>query len=317
VPDDFPKTAMEFDERFATEEACRAYLIRLRWPDGFRCPTCGHTVGWVMERNLMLCARCRHQTSITAGTIMHKTRKPLRMWFKAMWWIATQKTGGSAKGLQRILGLRSEQTAWAWLHKLRRAMVRLEREKLSGVVEVDDSYLGGVEEGVHGRETESKARLVVAAEEDGNGIGRIRLRHVLDVSADSLIPFVQDTVVVGSVVHTDGWPGYASLGERGYVHRVTVIGSDRRKATELLPRVHRVVSLLKRWLMGTHQGAVRHKHLQHYLEEFTFRFNRRTSRHVGKIFYRLAQQAVHTAHTPYWQLVARVAPDHPLDQDSG
>jgi transposase-like protein len=306
---------MEFDQRFGTEEACRAYLIRVRWPNGFRCPACGHVVGWSMARNLFLCANCRHQTSITAGTIMHNTRKPLRMWFRGIWWVTTQKTGVSAKGLRRILGLGSEQTAWAWLHKLRRAMVRLEREKLSGVVEVDESYVGGVEEGTHlrGRGPQAKALVVVAAEADGPGIGRIRLRHVPDASAESLLPFIQDNIEPGSIVHTDGWPGYIPVGTKGYVHKVSVIARDRRKASELLPRVHRVVSLLKRWLIGTHQGAVSHKHLQRYLQEFTFRFNRRTSRHVGKIFHRLIQQSTHTTHTPYWQLVGRDAPDQPLE----
>jgi transposase-like protein len=216
----------------------------------------------------------------------------LTLWFRAIWWVTSQKNGASAMGLQRVLGLGSYKTAWTWLHKLRRAMVRPGRDRLTGTIEVDETYLGGLEEGVRGRQTESKALIVVAAQEDGNGIGRIRMRRIPDASAESLMPFVQDAVAPGSVVHTDGWLGYLPLEKNGYRYRVTFLRGKKESASELMPRVHRVVSLLKRWLLGTHQGAVSHEHLDYYLDEFTFRFNRRTSRSRGKLFFRLVQQAV-------------------------
>jgi transposase-like protein len=250
---------------------------------------------------------------VTAGTIFQDTRKPLVDWFRAMYWVSTQKNGASALGLQRVLGLRSYKTAWTWLHKMRRAMVRPDRDRLSGRVEVDETYLGGLEEGARGRKTERKALIVIAAQEDGPGIGRIRMRRIPDASADSLIPFVEEAITPGSIVHTDGWLGYSPVGVHGYVHDVTVLRGKKKTASELLPRVHRVVSLLKRWLMGTHQGAVTHEHLDYYLDEFTFRFNRRRSGNRGKLFYRLVQQAVAVAPVPYKAMVkcAAVGADDP------
>ena len=206
------------------------------------------------------------------------------MWFRAMWYVTSQKSGGSALGLQRVLGLRSYQTAWAWLHKLRRAMVRPGRDRLTGWVEVDETYLGGLEEGAGRRQLGDKALIVVAAQADGKRIGRIRLRAIPDASAESLHSFVGDCIAPGSTVHTDGWPSYQGLDQLGYDHEVTVLRGKRKDASKLLPRVHLVVSLLKRWLVGTHQGAVSHAHLGYYLDEFTFRFNRRRSKSRGKTF---------------------------------
>lgn len=302
--EDYPRNLIEFDERFATEEACYAYVVALRWPSGFVCPRCGGKRAWERSRGLMLCSRCRRETSVTAGTLFHKTRYPLRHWFRAIWWVTSQKYGANALGLQRILGLGSYQTAWTWLHKMRRAMVRPGRDRLSGTCEVDETYVGAPEEGVHGRETKDKAIVAVAVEVRGRGSGRIRLRHVVDVSGASLLPFVEDAVELGSTVITDGWSGYEGLPTKGYEHRVKIIKGSGRHAHEVLPRVHRVAALLKRWLMGTHQGGVGDKHLGYYLDEFTFRFNRRTSRHRGKLFFRLMQQAVAIEPTTYRQLVA-------------
>jgi transposase-like protein len=229
---------------------------------------------------------------VIAGTIFQDTRTPLPVWFRAMWWVTTQKNGASALGLQRVLGLRSYETAWAWLHKFRRAMVRPGRDLLTGRVEVDECYVGGMEEGLPGRLNLDKALVVVAAQEDGQGLGRIRMRHIPDASADSLVAFVRDSVEPGHIIHTDGWTGYLPLARYGYQHDVTVMRGNKKSPSQLLPRVHRVISLLKRWLMGTHQGAVSHKHLDYYLDEFTFRFNRRRSKSRGKLFFRLVQQAV-------------------------
>jgi len=301
--EEYPRNLAELEATFATEEACRDYLFRLRWPTGFRCPRCGHGKAWPVGRVLFECARCGHQTSVTAATIFQDTHKPLTLWFRAIWWVTSQKTGASALGLQRVLGLGSYQTAWAWLHKLRRAMVRPGRDRLAGRVEVDETYLGGLEEGVRGRQTRKKALIVVAAQEDGAGIGRIRMRRVPDASADSLHPFVLEVVEPGSIVHTDGWEGYTGLDRKGYGHEITPLRGRKGAATALLPRVHRVVSLLKRWLLGTHQGGVSHEHLDDYLDEFTFRFNRRTSRHRGKLFLRLIQQAVAIQPAPYTAMV--------------
>jgi transposase-like protein len=231
------------------------------------------------------------------------TRTPLPVWFRAMWWVTTQKNGASALGLQRVLGLKSYETAWAWLHKLRRAMVRPGRDRLTGRVEVDECYVGGLEEGLPGRLNLDKALVVVAAQEDGPGIGRIRMRQIIDASAESLVPFVQDSVEPGSIIHTDGWSGYLPLEKKGYDHVVTILKRKKKTASQLLPRVHQVIALLKRWLMGTHQGAVSHKHLDYYLDEFTFRFNRRRSKSRGKLFFRLVQQAVAIEPVPLDQIL--------------
>jgi transposase-like protein len=244
--------------------------------------------------------------SVISGTIFEGTRTPLPTWFRAIWWVVTQMNGAIALGLQRVLGLGSYETAWTWLHKIWRAMVRPGRERLSGNIKVDETYLGGLEEGVHGRETFKKALVVIAAQEDGNGIGRIRMRRVPDASAESLLPFVESTVELGSRIHTDGWSGYAGLKVKGYRHEITVIKRSKASANKLLPRVHRVASLLKRWILGTHQGAVSPEHLDGYLDEFTFRFNRRTSRSWGNLFYRLMQNAMAVEPSPYKDIIKHI-----------
>lgn len=301
--EDYPRTLGEFEVRFSTEESCRDYLFHLRWPDGFLCPRCSREKAWPIGATLFQCAGCNYKASVTAGTIFQDTHKPLTLWFRVMWWVTCQKNGVSAMGLQHVLGLSSYQTAWAWLHKLRRAMVRPGRDRLSGKVEVDETYLGGLEEGVRGRQTEKKALIVVAAQEDGQGIGRIRMKRIMDASSKSIHPFVEASIEPGSVICTDGWEGYTGLEKKGYIHKIIVLRKKKESASELLPCVHRVVSLLKRWLMGTHQGSVGYDHLDYYLDEFTFRFNRRTSRHRGKLFYRLVQQSVLTEPSPYKKMI--------------
>lgn len=316
--EDYPRTWSELEHRFRSERACREYLAQLRWPDGFRCPGCGDAGGWLSSRGVFECPACGRQTSVTAGTVFARTRKPLLQWFRAMWLMTSQKTGTSACGVQRALGLGSYETAWAWLHKLRRAMVRPGRDRLSGCVEVDETLLGASEKGVLGRETHRKARIVVAAEEDGPRIGRIRMRRVPDVSGRSLVGFVREAVVPGSTVQTDGWQAYNGLTAKGYRHEVTRLEGRNEAASALLPCVHRVVSLLKRWLMGTLHGGISHAHLDYYLDEFTFRFNRRTSRSRGKLFYRLAQQAVAVGPAPYDTLIQHVRKERRSEtQDMG
>ena len=300
MDEDYPRTLLELERRFSSEEACIEYLAALRWPAGWVCPRCAGTDAWSIRRARWLCGHCRYETSVTAGTIFQDSHLPLTIWFRAMWQITSQKNGISALGLQRVLGLGSYKTAWAMLHKLRRAMVRPGRDQLAGVVEVDEAYWGGEETGTIGRKTELKTRIIVAAEEDGNGIGRIRLRTIPNTSKASLHGFIRQSIASGSVVRTDGWHAY--MGLHGYVHDRQV-QMHQPKEEHLLPRAHRVISLLKRWLLGTHQGAVGPEHLDDYLDEFTFRFNRRTSKSRGKLFYRLAQQAVQTEPAPFTTLV--------------
>ena len=293
----------ELEARFSSEEACRAYLLQVRWPEGFRCPRCGGGKAWPFRSVRLECGDCGHQTSVTAGTIFQDTRKPLVQWFRAMWWVTSQKNGASALGLQRVLGLGSYKTAWTWLHKLRRAMVRPGRDRLTGRIEIDETFVGGLEEGVRGRQTETKALVVIAVEEGDTGIGRIRMRRIADASAESLESFIAENIELGSVIHTDGWPSYGGVAAKGYTHQVTVLTHKKQSASELLPLVHLVASLLKRWLLGTHQGAVSCEHLDYYLDEFTFRFNRRNSKSRGKLFYRLVQQAVAVEPVPYKAIV--------------
>lgn len=301
--EDYPRNLADLEARFSTEEACREYLYRLRWPDGFSCPACQESKAWPVGRGLFECAECHHQTSVTAGTLFQDTRKPLQTWFRVMWWVTTQKDGASAMGLHRTFGM-SYKTAWSWLHKLRRAMVRPGRDRLSGRIEVDETYVGGSEEGLRGREIESKSLVVIAAQEDGKGVGRVRMRRIQDASGKSLLPFIQKSIQPGSTVHTDGWKGYKGLKAKGYRHKVTVLKDHKDTTSPLMPRVHIVASLLKRWLLGTHQGAVSPEHLDYYLDEYTFRFNRRKSRSRGKLFYRLVQQALMVPPAPFKDLVA-------------
>jgi len=290
---------MDFERRFLTVQACRDYLASLRWPEGFRCPRCSAPRGWQMGNGRWLCGECRHQASVTAGTIFQDSHLPLTLWFRAMWYVTNQKNGTSALGVQRLLGLGSYKTAWALMHKLRRAMVRPGRDRLQGVVEVDEAYWGGEEEGLRGRQTQDKALIAVAVEEDGKGIGRIRLQRITAPDRVTLHAFITETVQPGSTVRTDGLNAYREL--KGYNHDRQV-QRGQPKGEHLLPRVHRVISLLKRWLLGTHQGAVEHDYLDYYLDEFTFRFNRRKSASRGKLFYRLAQQAVQIGPVPFHAL---------------
>lgn len=300
----YPKNLLEFERMFPTEKACRDYMAQLRWPDGFCCPACGHGKAWVTSRGLHHCEKCGHQTSVTAGTIFQDTHKPLRVWFRAMWHVTSDKSGVSAVSLQRSLGLGSYKTAWTWLHKLRRAMVRPGRDRLTGEIEVDETVIGSEEEGVRGRQTVSKALVVIAAQVDGRRIDRIRMRQIPDASSASLILFIRDVIEPGSNVITDGWPGYTGLYEAGYHHQVKIQrGRGKDAPNRLLPRVHRVAALLKRWVLGTHQGSMHGDYLDYYLDEFTFRFNRRTSRSRGKLFYRLVQQAVQVDPVTYDDIV--------------
>ena len=238
-----PRDMAEFMKRFATEDACREYLTSVRWPDGFVCPACHAKGGWHTGEGTFFCSQCRRQTSATAGTIFHKARIPLRKWFLAMWLVCTQKTGLSAMGLQREAGLGSYQTAWMVLQKLRQATVRLGRDRLTGEIEVDKTYLGGEHEGMRGRTLIGKALVAIAVELNGKKVGRIRLRHVPDASGASLVGFIEDCVEKGSPVHTDDWSRYNGVRAAGYRHRVTPVSGDEERALKYFPHVHLVASL--------------------------------------------------------------------------
>lgn len=272
---DFPPTILEFQQRFGTEEACREYLFASRWPDGFICPACGDgSAGEETRRHLWICTACGHQASITAGTVMHKTRLPLRTWFWAAYLVSTFQPGISAKQLQRQLGLGCHETAWAMLHKLRSAMVAPGRELLKGAVEIDEFFLGGYEEGLKGGRQHGKKVLCGAAVEvRGQGSGRLRLQVLENSQAKTLEAFTQETTAPGAIVHTDGLPSYNGLAGLGYDHRPRKVASVA-KEDKLLPRVHRAISNLKAWMHGTHR-SVSPEHMQVYLDEFVFRHNRR------------------------------------------
>ena len=242
-------------------------------------------------RGRLICRGCRHQCSVTAGTIFDKTRTPLREWFAAAWYLTSQKQGVSALGLQRVLGLTSYQTAWAILHRFRRAMVRPDRDLLSGTVEVDEAYLALRRGAKVGRKDHLVAIAVAVEVLQPKGFGRIRLRRIEAPTIEALTAFVRENVEPGATVRTDGSPIYLPLVKEGFDHDPFVILGSNTPAHRPLPGVHRIASLLKRWLLGTHHGAVDPRHVDYYLDEFTFRFNRRTSRSRGMLFYRLIQQS--------------------------
>lgn len=292
---DYPNTYREFVKMFTDDATCEAFLAQLRWPEGFICPACKKaSTPWNESRGRLACPYCRHQTSVSAGTIFDKTRTPLTTWFEAAWHVTTAKNGMSAKTLERTMGIRY-RVAWTMLQRFRVAMVDSERKQLSGDVEIDETLVGGVQHGgKRGRGT-TKSIVVIAVEiKHPKGFGRVRMRYIPNASGESLLPFVCDVVAPGSVVHTDGWGGYNELSKYGYTRDMTVMSSSDDLAHVSMPGVHRIASLLKRWILGTHQGSVVHDHLQSYLEEYTFRFSRRTSRSRGLVFRRLLEKAVVT-----------------------
>ncbi|MBA7541485.1 IS1595 family transposase ISDth3 [subsurface metagenome] len=287
----YPHTMQDFMDFFHTEHNCIDYLFNVKWPDGFVCHKCGCKAYLNTSKGFLFkCKSCFSNTSLYAGSIFQDTKKPLRLWLQAIWYVTNQKNGVSACGLKSALGLGSYHTAWAWLHKLRRAMVRPGRDKLSGTIECDESYIGGEKKGKRGRGSENKAIVLIAAQQDGKRIGRIRLKHIADASAHSIETALEEMILPGSTIHTDAWPSYNGLEKKGYKHKV--IRDDGTLGENLLPLCHTVSSLLKRWLLGTYQGGTQLSHLAYYLDEYTFRFNRRTSTYRGLLFHRLVEQAM-------------------------
>jgi transposase-like protein len=291
----YPRTFEEFLEWFSREEDCVSYLEWVRWPDGFICPECGAAKAWRTDRGLWHCQACQRQCSVTAGTVFEDSRKPLRLWFHVMWLMMAQKTGLSARNLCDTYGFGSYQTAWGWLQKLCCVMIRRGRERLVGRVEVDETYVGGPTAGPRGRGAVGKILVLVAVEGAAKKkLGRVRFRCVEAIDQATVESFVRDYVEPGTTVVTDGLSVYDRLKAAGFNHRPHVIITGGAVALRQLSHVHLIISLLKRWLGGTHQGAVTPAHLQAYLDEFAFRFNRRLSQHRGKLFHRLMQQAVTT-----------------------
>lgn len=297
----YPEDQMGFEEMFSTEQDCIDYLISVRWQHGFICPICASNRYWKKSKGRFECKDCHSETSVTNGTTFHKSTKPLLLWFRAIWWIIAQKNGVSAKGLQKVLGLGSYVTAWAWLHKFRRLMVLSGRMKLKGEVEVDEVLLGGKKAGKRGRGAEGKSLIAVAVEVKGRKTGRVRLSKIEDASSTSLMGFIESNIEKSSTIITDEWPSYDKLASEGYIHKTqkaTAMDDDQ----EVLPNVHRIASLLKRWLLGTHQSYLNKNKLEYYLDEYVFRYNRRTSNSRGLLFLRLIEQAVTTAPVSYRQI---------------
>lgn len=309
INEQYPKDFQEFLAQFKSEDDCWNYIFDIRWPNGFVCPKCSGSKYWLTEQKLIHCSSCGYQASVTGGTIFHGTRKPLLLWFHIMWWVVAQKTGASANNLMDFMGFGSYETAWSWLQKLRRAMVRPDRDLLSGEVEVDETYIGGKEIGIgkQGRGADTKILVVVATECIGKQIGRVRFKCIPDTSGEQLLQFIEETIEKGSTIITDGWTGYSSLSNSDkYKHEIKVISASGKEAHELLPHVHLVDSLVKRWINGTHQGSISPKYLSYYLDEFTFRFNRKISTYRGKLFYRLMQQAVNTSPQPFKEILKQL-----------
>jgi transposase-like protein len=318
----YPRSTGEFQSWFATDADCLDYLEWLRWPDGFVCPRCGHAGGWAIGDGRYKCGGCAARTSVTAGTLFDRRRTPLTVWFTACWMFAAQKDGVSALSLQRALEIGSYPTAWAMLHRLRSVLIRPGRDRLTGTVEVDETYIGGEEPGLRGGRAKGKKSLVGIAVElqEPRGYGRVRMGILADASAASLHPFVAENAEPGATVITDAWQGYRGIERLGYTHDRRSQRAARARGQdpgELLPGVHRVASLAKRWLLGTHQGSVDEAHLQSYLNEFSFRFNRRRSSSRGMVFYRVLELAV--AHGPvrYRDLVVDPQPKATRPQPPG
>lgn len=286
-----PENQIEFEKMFTTEEQCLDYLKELRFSKGYSCRKCQHNEYWLNNRGIMVCKSCKDELSITSGTIFHRSKLPLVVIFRALWWMVAQKNGVSAVGIQRVLGLGSYRTAWVWLHKFRRLMVFPGRNKLSGKIEVDETLVGGKKAGKRGRGAEGKSLVVIAVEIMEKGTGRVRMSLIPDASKKSLGKFINESIETGSNLITDGWKGYTGISKKGYHHEI----EDKTKmldGEEILPNVHRIASLLKRWLLGTHQNYIGEEYLSYYLNEYTFRYNRRKSNSRGLLFQRLIEQGV-------------------------
>ncbi len=315
----YPKNFIELLDNLSTDIQCRKYLLSIRWEYGFICSSCGHDKYWTNDDiSYCICCKCHFRISLLAGTVMRDSKLPVRIWLSAIWLFVTQKDGISAKSLQENLGINSYRSAWSLLHKLRIAMIRSERDKLSGMVEVDEEYTGGVlEGGKRGRGSENKQLVAAAVQLEqipgynpdrptlrNYRLSKIRAKHIPDASKPEPHNFIKENIEAGSTIIRDGWAGYSGIDDEGYcseVIKVTKITSEDEK----LPHVHLAISLIKRWILGTYQGNIDEYNLQIYLEEFTFRFNSKTSHCRGWLFYRMVQGVVSTEPHPYESLLIK------------
>ena len=316
VMNDYPRTFIEFIKRFHDEDSCREYLLAMRWENGFVCPKCTHNQYWVGKNAVYcICKSCDQKVYVFAGTVLQDTKLPAQIWLTAMWLFATQKDGVSAKSLQENLGIKSYESAWLLLHKLRVAMVRSDREKLSGEIEIDEAYIGGeLAGGKRGRGSENKQLIIIAVQLEkiksdkpsdalhAHRLAKIRAKCLENASKEQIHPFITDNIAVGSILHRDDWSGYKGIDEAGYTS-VIVKASKSEKEEDKLPHIHLAISLINRWILGTYQGGIEEFHLQTYLEEYTFRFNRKTSHNRGWLFYRLVQGAMSTTPLTYEDII--------------
>lgn len=291
---DFPGTLAEFERTFPNEESCRKFLINLRWGEFARCYRCDSQSLWALRNGRFECQQCGHQTSVTAGTPLHGTRKPLKLWFRAIWEMTTHKGGISAKDLQRIMGFGSYETAWSWLHKLRRCAFSQNRKQLAGPVQFDDGYVGGLDQRP-GRPKGNKALVLVAAET----WGRVRMEHSPNLTKQSVKSFADRNIFDDAPVTTDGYRSFSSKSLGNRTHTRHVQPKKRHFSFDPLQQAHFALSLFKRCWIGTYHGAISKKHLQVYLDEFEFRYNRRKTVGVGRIAARLFQSLVSKSRITY------------------
>lgn len=306
-----PKNLLEFERMFSTERECIDYIIELKYDGKYNCPKCGNSSIYRTRKYSFKCNECNSYSSILADTIFERINKPLMLYFRAIWYVVSQKNGSNAMNIQRILGLGSYNTAWAWLQKLRRAMVRVDVSKLSGTVEVDETLIGGPGTGERKKGRGSNKLLVVIGVEINNGLGRIRMRYIENASSDKLHQFIQNNIDYGSTIVTDDWNGYCGIETKGYFREI----HKSKKEDDELEHIHLVASLLKRWLIGTLQGSYSQKYIDSYLDEFIFRFNRRNSKDRGLLFYRLMETAVNKSPTTVEVIKAKEKRTKP-DQES-
>jgi transposase-like protein len=287
----YPKNQIEFESSFRTDAQCLEYLYNLKFEDGFICNKCDNKEYWVNLRQVLVCKKCRQETSITSGTIFHRSKIPIHLLFRVLWFIVVQKTGVSALSVQKILGLKRYETVWTWLHKFRGIMILPNRERLSGTIEIDETFVGGIKKGKRGRGADGKEIVIIAIELVGKHTGRVRVEVIKNASRICINEFIKNNVELGSTIVTDGWKGYVDVERMKYKHKIetkTIVANEEN----LTPNVHRIASLLKRWLLGTHQNFTSSDYLKYYLDEYTFRYNRRKANSRGLLFYILLKQAI-------------------------
>lgn len=289
----YPRNWQEFEAWFPDDAAARRYLTEMRWFEGVACPRCGTEVVGSTSKGWW-CSSCRQWFTLTSGTVFSHTRIGLRDWLHAVWLLTNEKSGVSAMSVARGIGVNYE-TAWSMLHKLRHTFNQSGRDQLSTLVEIDETYAGGLSQGFghRGRSTANKAIVIIACEvRTGGRIGRVRMGVLPDARKASISPWIQQHLAPRTAVHTDGWAGYSDLAGLGYRHKVTVVNGSGTLAHVVFPRVHTTASLLKRWLLGTHQGGQQQRYLDRYIDEFVFRFNRRNAHNRGLLFYRVLEDAL-------------------------